>query len=800
MLSAQLNPKHIFVNSQSDVLSQVEIKSFSQYPQITVIPSSGSDSLTVHYTSANNYLLSFLPTSGFTGDTKLVIEYYEPGPFPGIPFPNYTTVHYRVKSSVIESTNDYYVVGQDTSLLDVLSNDVYSHGPLTLERIGYVEGGTAGIVGDSISFEFEALSDEAFVRYFVKDTIGNVESGILSIMRNDAASVTTKQIATDNKSSIRLSLSSPDFEIETSPAHGSMASGEVSHIWYYTPFSDYIGTDTVSLSTADGGLVTYAINVLNKAVDNALVQDDEYFVETDGTIAFNVFENDFRDDKNIVDYSTELIYNGNGQFTYSPASGFTGDKVFFYKVFTGLAIQTAQIVVHVDDFAPTSDVSYEFDILKDHDLKIVHNNPLGSYDYSIAVSPSYGSVIILDSNGSEVLECATITGDNTIIFIPNPGFSGMDEFDLEYCTDQGSCEIVKVDVNVLDSNFEDCLCLNQCVYSGDTNDDGVVDMKDILDTALNLGQSGNDRSNDFGLFWTGQESDDWGYQQMNAGIDLKCGDADGDGFIDYNDFSEVYNNYGQVSKLVVDEYAITSAVPIYFIPPTNPVDSGEWISLDIAIGTNGVPALDFYGTAFTLNINPDIIDSSSVIFTLYDDNWLGYESPLESMYSVPQDGQVDIGISRVNNVSADGVGIIGKLEFIVEDEIVGFKRSSLLNTSSVVTMNNILSTNEYGEYHSHPVFSDDIKLSQDGRYDQEDLDVSMTLSPNPTLGLLLIESDKYSIDNIEIIDALGRVILTEQRSSERIYNIDISSFNQGTYFVRIASNGKTTVKKIQKID
>ena len=213
-------------------------------------------------------------------------------------------------------------------------------------------------------------------------------------------------------------------------------------------------------------------------------------------------------------------------------------------------------------------------------------------------------------------------------------------------------------------------------------------MKDILDMALNLGQSGFDRENDFNLIWTGQQSDDWGYNQMNAGLDLKCGDADGDGYIDYNDFTDVHDNYGQVHKLVADDYAATSQIPIYFIPPSNPVDSGEWISLDIAIGTSGSPAIDFYGTAFTLNINPDIIDSSSVIFTSYDVNWLGYESPLESMYSVPQDGQVDIGITRVNNVSTDGVGIIGKLEFIVEDEVSGFKRSELLN-SSLVSMNTV---------------------------------------------------------------------------------------------------------------
>jgi len=798
-LSAQLNPKHIFVNSESDVLSQVELSSFSQYPQITVLPGSGSDSLTVDFSSANTYLLNFLPTSGFSGDTKIVVEYYEPGPFPGIPFPNYTIIHFRFKESVVKTTPDYILATQDSIGINVLANDDNSHGDLTLDRIGYVEGGTASITDSTISFQFDSGADNAFIRYFASDTLDNVESNIVYLTKEDSELIRTHNISVDNKSLIRLTCPSDDFEIETSASNGSVFLGEADHIWYYSSNSSFVGLDTISFSTVDGGSLTYSVNVLNKAIDNQLVVDDQYFVEIDGTISFNVFENDYRDDRNIVDYSSDLNYLADGTFTYSPPQGFNGDKVFFYKVFTGLAIQTAQIVIHVDDFAPTAEVEYEFDILKDHVLKVTHDNDLNSYSYSSSVDPAYGSVTILEANGSEVLPCATISGENTIIYTPDPGFSGIDEFDLEYCTIQGNCEIVKIDVQVLDSNFDDCLCLNNCVYSGDTNDDGVVDMKDILDMALNLGEGGYDRSNDFPLFWTGQESDDWGYQQMNDGIDLKCGDADGDGYIDYNDFSEVYNNYGQLHKLVNEEHAITSEVPIYFIPPSNPVDSGEWISLDIAIGNNAYPAIDFYGSAFTLNINPDIIDSSSVIFTLYDDNWLSYESPLESMYSVPKDGQVDIGVSRISNVSTDGVGIIGKLEFIVEDEVVGFKRSSLSN-SSMISMNNIISTNEYGEYHAHPIYEDAITFNEGDRLDENELNISINVSPNPTSGLLTIESEKYSIDNIELIDALGRVLHESQYSNTRSHSIDITSFNQGTYFVRITSNGKTTVKKIQKID
>ena len=95
-------------------------------------------------------------------------------------------------------------------------------------------------------------------------------------------------------------MSSSDFEVQTAPQHGTLSNGAEGHIWYYQSASSYVGLDTVVLSTTEGGLVTYAVNVLNKASNNFLVQDDEYFLETDGSLDFNVFDNDYRDDRTVI--------------------------------------------------------------------------------------------------------------------------------------------------------------------------------------------------------------------------------------------------------------------------------------------------------------------------------------------------------------------------------------------------------------------------------------------------------------------------------------------------------------------
>ena len=67
---------------------------------------------------------------------------------------------------------------------------------------------------------------------------------------------------------------------------------------------------------------------------------------------------------------------------------------------------------------------------------------------------------------------------------------------------------------------------------------------------------------------------------------------------------------------------------------------------------------------------------------------------------------------------------------------------------------------------------------------------NVRIYPNPTSGWFTIEAD--GIQNIEIIDAVGRVVL---RQTE-VGNVDMSQFAHGVYTVRVTANGATAVKKV----
>ena len=83
---------------------------------------------------------------------------------------------------------------------------------------------------------------------------------------------------------------------------------------------------------------------------------------------------------------------------------------------------------------------------------------------------------------------------------------------------------------------------------------------------------------------------------------------------------------------------------------------------------------------------------------------------------------------------------------------------------------------------------------------QKNIDNNFSISPNPTNALLNISSGKAINGNvkIEVIDALGKVLVSEDYKEFNQSTINVSSLSSGIYFVKIISGENTVTKKIIK--
>ncbi|MBI3517798.1 MAG: T9SS type A sorting domain-containing protein [Bacteroidetes bacterium] len=82
---------------------------------------------------------------------------------------------------------------------------------------------------------------------------------------------------------------------------------------------------------------------------------------------------------------------------------------------------------------------------------------------------------------------------------------------------------------------------------------------------------------------------------------------------------------------------------------------------------------------------------------------------------------------------------------------------------------------------------------------EQPLDNSFTLSPNPTNGILNISSSlKTTGFKIEVIDALGKVLISEDHKDISQTSIHVENLSSGIYFVKLVSGENTTTKKFIK--
>ncbi len=159
-----------------------------------------------------------------------------------------------------------------------------------------------------------------------------------------------------------------------------------------------------------------------------------------------------------------------------------------------------------------------------------------------------------------------------------------------------------------------------CVWPGDTDNDLVADNNDLLPIGVHFGLSGISR-NQVDIDWRGHGSADWGVEQAN-GWDAKFADCNGDGMIDAQDTMAIVQNYSLIHSKTGTLHAgkMTDPVLSFYLSKTV-VGPGEMVSAPIMIGDDAISVNHLYGLAFDIQLDPALIDTSTVSIS-YQDCWL----------------------------------------------------------------------------------------------------------------------------------------------------------------------------------
>ncbi len=394
-------------------------------------------------------------------------------------------------------------------------------------------------------------------------------------------------------------------------------------------------------------------------------------------------------------------------------------------------------------------------------------------------------------NGQEV------EGYNLLVYTPpTDEIDVTDEFEIEYCAPNGSCQVVKLYIDIIDvpaSASSDSLCVARCVWPGDANGDGKVDMVDVLPVGFCTGVVGPTRT-DASTDWYGQYSVDW---TGPMGAIEKHVDTDGDGEIRGLDTTSIYQHYGKINNIIATPPATLEGIPLYFIPNNPNPQPGDLVTIDVMLGTPGTPAKDIYGLTFSLGYNSEIVVEGSMNVTFHDDSWMSYNSPMLSFvkdrYS---QNALDVAYTRTSDVSAHGQGIVATVSFIIIETIdlrldEDFLPIDLFFNRSPVTMNGA------GQYVT--IQGADLRMNIDTRKNLLDSDVSLVAYPNPTdqqVNIHLNGGDE--LEQVKVFTLTGQQVYDSGRLSEgNQLQVDVSGFHNGMYIINAFTSREMISTKVQ---
>ncbi|MGB3547169.1 MAG: Ig-like domain-containing protein [Saprospiraceae bacterium] len=636
-----------------------------------------------------NWTVTYSPTLDYVNANGVSFQLITtPLQGPGITF---TTFQVSILPAVIEARHDIALTTMDQPVtIAVLDNDFSSTGTFELIGTPAANGGTAEIVGSEIVFTpapgFMGLTD---FNYVICAGSGNLcDHGTVSVnvLKTDAVAMAdTVQVFTKREKT-QFILVPENYLLVGPPVSGIF--DPAAAVPTYTPEAGYSGTDFLTFSGPNDSEITYRVDVLDIA-DAKFTREDRAYTLANQPVALNVLLNDVYGtlagcfQVGTPQYGTIAANPGglNGGLVYTPPTGWTGVDRFTYTTAApgcNGPTETQMVYIFVSNYEPAA-AEYDLTTLKNTPVIVGYDIPAGSYDWIITDQGELGTLSYLAGPISQLINGTLVEGNDLLVYVPNQGVNaGLDVMEVTYClfdANTGDCALtktVKLNMTIQDIETDGPACVADCVWPGDTNNDGVVDVGDLLPIGRYLGEYGTPRAGADSPFWYGQSSADW--NSTTAGpspVDIKYADANGDRIVSHLDTLVVRENMGKTHALSAQIQNVSS-FDVY-LQGNIFAEAGDLVVLDIMLGGQAVIVEDLAGFRFPFNYDTQIFVAESFEATFDEESWFSYDSPIISLGSNDtQLGRLDLAMTRTSGVPASGFGQVGTMAVIVED-LAGFR-------------------------------------------------------------------------------------------------------------------------------
>ena len=799
----------IYLETFQSVPLEFDFVSSPNDPSILIYPEDGTMDLVE--TTSLNYTLTYSPDADFVGE-----DYIELVVWNSVFLFERVKLHISVLPSKVIAVQDYVTTNVGVPVqIDVLANDSSSTGVKKLVNIPLVNSGSASFSAGEPFVNFtpdSGFEGIAYLNYVLCDDMGSCDHGTVVVnVVGPSSGVDTNRVFT--KKNLSQVILVPDgFDWVDGPYNGSFDNS--ASIPEYTPGLDYTGVDYLTFVNGNETRV-FEVIVLD-VVNNTFAFDDRIYTTPYESVEYNILENDANGTEAGCVYINDPQFGSiteaqfeNGLITYTPAPGFSGVDWFTYsskEVMCQGGTEVATVYVFVGDYEPTSS-KYYMSTPKRTPLIIGYDAPIFDFTFDIVEQGDLGETLFLEGQVDTTIYGQPISGYNLMVYIPNGDVDeGVDEFEVVYCVPQlnGGCSIdksVKIEVTILNiGDGSEPMCIDDCVWPGDTNFDGVVNMEDLLPLGLCMGEVGVPRSEQPAADWYGVYADDWNDPFEASPVDLKHLDTDGDSMVTALDTMAISAYYGRTHSMN------STVIPF----SENPIElqgavfasPGDLITLDMIMGSPNNPAIDVYGFTFPFQYNPDFFVPSSVAINYNTSSWLTYNSPVLKMTRNNLEGLIESGFTRTSGLAASGEGKVGYVSFVVVDDLDGFRNDD--NEIEVEIGGGVATgMNSAGETFGINIEPTTIKiiLRDEEELDETNIDPALLkVFPNPVQSYLNVHlNGGFEFEQVRVFNMTGQLVHDTGPMLSRHTQIDVSNLENGMYYMTVHTGEGIINKKFEVI-
>ncbi|MBL0330844.1 MAG: T9SS type A sorting domain-containing protein [Bacteroidetes bacterium] len=340
------------------------------------------------------------------------------------------------------------------------------------------------------------------------------------------------------------------------------------------------------------------------------------------------------------------------------------------------------------------------------------------------------------------------------------------------------------------------------VWPGDANNDSVANNFDLLPIGLHYSQTGSPRST-ISNSWQAYPSAEWGTTQSN-GSDINHADCNGDGIINANDTLAVNLNFASIHAFAPEPSndARLLSPPMYFSTTSSSYLPGDWVNVDVMLGTSALPVENLYGIAFNINYDASMVQPGTESLN-YPASW--FASPgldgIKLSKIVPLANTAYGAETRIDHVNTDGFGKIATFRFQALSTISA--TTPMYFSYSGYTANDSAGANVLLSLETDTIYIVPLATALNDTENINGIDVY----PNPYSGSTNIYYSLVRNSNvaIEIYNTIGQKIETivdgKQSAGEYKYTFSAkeNGYDAGIYFVKFMIDGKTTMKRIIEV-